>query len=146
MIKIYTSQLKKINTINDNDNYFFQNISPQGIDELAKKVMKFIDGAELIDSSTGKIQTSRGIGSIENLSTGCKTVLNYIYAREYDKEIEAINISYCGYNALDVLFDIAEKDDNEIVFILLHKDGIYKCKDREYLIDGKRQINTLLDM
>ena len=146
MINIYTSQLKKVNTINDNDNYFFQNLSPQDIDEEAKKVMKIIDGATLLDSSTGKIQTARGIGSIEDLSTGCKTVLNYMYIRKHDCEIKALNISYCGYNALDVLFDIAEKDDNEIVFVLMHKDEVYKCKEREYLIDGERRITTLLDL
>ena len=146
MINLFTTHLKQVNTINDNDNFFFQNISPQNINAEAKLVMKQIDNAELLDASTGKIQTPRGIGSIEDLSTGCKTVLNYIFVRDNNVDIQAINVSYCGYNAVDVLFDIAEKDNSDFAFILMHRDGIYKCKEHDYFIDSKRHISSLLDL
>lgn len=146
MVKIYTSQAKQLKTINNNDNYFFENIAPKDLDDVSRSVMKKIDQAELIDSQIGKIQTPRGIGSIEDLSTGCKTVLNYLYAKNHDSSIEAINISYCGYNALDVLFDIVEEDKSNYIFVLLHRDEIYKCKEHDFEIDGKRNISSLLDL
>ena len=144
MIKIFTYELKDKKTIKDNDSYFFQNVSPKVLGDEAKSAMKKVDDAELIDANTGKIETPRGIGSIEDLSTGCKTIINYLYALENDESIEAINVSYCGYNALDELFDIAEKKQGNIVFVLLHKDQIYKCKERKYLIDNKREVDNLL--
>jgi len=146
MINISTTNLKGVSTINDNDGFFFQNISPKDINDMSKIVMKKIDNAELLDAITGKIQTPRGIGSIEDLSTGCKTVLNYMFVRDNNVDIKAINISYCGYNAFDVLFDIAEKDNKDFVFILLHRDGLYKCKEHDYFIDGKKHIFNLIDL
>lgn len=63
-----------------------------------------IDNAKLIDKRTGKIETPYGITDIKDLSTGCKTVLNYIFMVENPEMysiVKAINATECGWNALE---------------------------------------------
>lgn len=78
-----------------------------------------------------------GITDIKYLSTGCKTVLCYLYLKKNDVEDIVIDVTECGYNALDVLFDVVDRlEDNDSVFILRHKQGLTKCKNRNYSVNG----------
>ena len=69
-------------------------------------------------------------------------VLIYLYIlrnkESYDGSI-LLDVTECGSNALDVLFDLVEKfgGDLEITFLLRHRNDLFKCKSRNYVVDGR---------
>ena len=140
-IQIYT-KLKlfrehKSITIIDNNTYFTENILPSMIDSLGKEIMMKIDKAILIDES-GAIKTPFGITSIDNLSSSCKTVLNYLYA---DKKYKFININQCGCNALEILFETMERvPDIQRILILQHDGTLMNHGIRTYNINNGEKI------
>ena len=82
---------------------------------------------------------------MEDLSTGCKTVLNYMFlCKSQPNDIRAIDVSKCGANALEVLFSIMERVEYSIDLVLRHEDELFRCGKREYLIDNERVIDNLL--
>lgn len=149
MINIYTDY-DKYDTqavILDNDAYFDENVVANTFGELEKNIIKKIDNAEVIDFNTGAIKTPRGIGALEDLSTGCKTVLNYIYLQKHNIfTIKAIDASQCGTNALEELFSTMEIVEYPIDIVLRHKDELFKCGERDYKINNRREIKNLLYM
>ena len=107
------------------------------------EAMQMIDNAILLDRDMGTIQTDFGITTIDNLSTGCKTVLTYLYIKRnkqnYVGEI-LLDVTECGSNALDVLFDLMDKyKDSDTILLLKHNNYLYKCKSHDYLLDGKEK-------
>lgn len=113
MIRIYRdrSKFKEENILLDNEAFFNNNVSPKDLNKASLRIMKDIDKADLIDSNIGTIQTPYGITSIDSLSTGCKTVINYIVIasnREIYKDVKAICATECGWNALEELFEQIE--------------------------------------
>lgn len=145
MIYIYKSynNIDKLQVIEDPEAFFNGYITAQEFDSTDIDAMKAIDKAELLDKAIGTIKTPRGITSIDHLSTGCKTIIVYNYMLKHiDTKKIFLDLSYCGVNALEYIFSIAENQD-KIKFILRHKDRVYECKDREYIIDGNRQITNL---
>lgn len=147
MINIYTDfdRYDKQAIILDNDAYFEENVVASNFEDLELNIMKKIDSADVLDFNTGAIKTPRGIGALEDLSTGCKTVLNYIYLQKNNIEtIKAIDASQCGANALEELFSAIEKTQYPMDIVLRHKDELFKCGERRYIINGKKEIKNLL--
>jgi len=154
MVKIYTSMdyFDMSNIIIDNESFFKNNISSKRLSKQSFNVMEKIDNAVLIDIGLGTIKTPYGITSIQHLSTGCKTVLNYIYIIDNMADIEmlndikAISANECGWNALEELFKVAESKETNIGIILEHENGVCMCSDREYCVDDTRYIHSLFDL
>ena len=149
MVNIYTDYKKydKGTIILDNDAYFDENVVANTFGELENNIIKNVDYAEVLDFNTGTIKTPRGIGALEDLSTGCKTILNYVYIQKNNIDnIKAIDASHCGSNALEVLFSTVETLGSPIDIVLRHKDELFRCKERDYVIDGKKKIKNLLYM
>ena len=146
MINIFTDldRFNRKEVILDNDAYFYENVTSENFGDLEEQIIKQIDNGVIIDKKLGTVKTLRGITSIDNLSTGCKTVLNYVYISKNKNEIKAIDASYCGYNALEVLFLTIEKVNYPINIIIRHKDNLFKCNDREYKINDETIIKNLL--
>ena len=142
MVRIYTdySKFDLNRVIIDNDSYFYNTITASMLDHFCKKVMEEIDGAVLLDVNLGTIKTKRGITSIDNLSTGTKTVINYILS---DCSIDAVNVTQCGWNALEELFKYIDITGKNLPVVLKHKDDVFNCSNREYLINDKKVINNL---
>ena len=93
-------------------------ISNEKFTEEDKAVIWQIDHAKLTEDK--HIETKYGLGTIRNLSSGCKTMLN---VRKNPKKI--VNADECGQNVLDILFSmdgmsrperIRIKEDMEICF------------------------------
>lgn len=152
MINICTSKdkLSKDSIIIDNES-FFRNWTVGGcFCQLQKDVMSKIDNAVMIDDNLRKIQTPYGITGVNDLSTGCKTVLNYLYLHDHGdkfKDVYVINAIECGKNALDVLFDVMESQNElRIVILLEHSDGVASCKKRDYCINNERHVTSLFEM
>lgn len=150
MINISTDSSKYAadELIRDNESFFDNNVAVLSftVDSLA--AMKTIDNAILLDKNTGKIETPFGIGSIDDLSSGCKTAINYIFIKESPTlypNLKAISANERGYNALEELFRLVEQNNDGIEIVLQHNNKVYKCSDREYCIDGKHTINSMFD-
>lgn len=143
MINIITD-LDKISTddvelIRDVDSFFVLHVPIKGFTSLDREVIKRIDNADLLDELKDGVKTPFGITSIYNLSTGCKTVLVYLYFQRNRKRYcdIIIDITGCGANALDVLFDcVSRLRDSSITFLLEHSDGIELCSERDFVING----------
>ena len=126
----------------DNES-FFTYVDLMGFGGLYYKVeeaLSNIDKAVVIDKETCKIETPFGVCDISEISTGCKTVLNYLWVishRNEFKNIRAISATESGANAIEVLFEYIEDiGDDTMSVILEHRDELGVCKNREYLING----------
>lgn len=140
----------------DNDYIMFENsddfveafVTSKDFSELDLFALSEIDGAVLEDKSTDLIKTKFGLTTLSFVSTGCKTVLMYLYyMRNRDKYSGkvVVDINECGWNAIDVLFECADRlNDNSMIFYLCHQNGVHLCKERDYLVNNTRKITNLL--
>lgn len=141
MINIITKSPENTDckVISDIESFFLRRVFARDYTDIDLDVMRRIDGAELIDKNRGTITTKLATTSINFLSTGCKTVLVYLYIqRNIEQHSDVIiDITECGANALEVLFDVATRfENNKITFLLRHANGLYKVSDREYRVNG----------
>lgn len=149
MIRVFTSEegFNPENIVEDNEAFFLTYFKMYRMGEDEIETIKKIDSAEIIDFDNGILKTPFGVTGIINLSTGCKTVLNYITIakhREEFKDIRAINVTESGANAIEMIFEFMEKYKDESVDVILeHEDGLYKCKERDYLINGTRLCRSI---
>jgi hypothetical protein len=91
--------------------------------------MKLIDNAEY-DENTGMINTPLGKTEIQNLSSGCKTLILLNHSQELGNPI--IYIGECGTNALNEIYKIDnirvycnyyQRPDNYNPFLKIHVNG-----------------------
>lgn len=82
-----------------NDWYFNLYTSNEEISEKEMEMIELIDHAKVTRDK--HIETKYGLGTLRNLSSGCKTLLNVI--KNPDK---IVNIEECGNNVLDLLFSM----------------------------------------
>lgn len=97
LIYLYTEQPEGNNWILKNDLYFNLYTSNQPLTEDDKKVIAVVDEANVTEDN--HIETKYGLGTIRNLSSGCKTYLNIM--KNPDKIVSA---EECGRNVLELLF------------------------------------------
>ena len=71
MINIYTDKKESKDWILQNDLYFNLNTSNEEMSQNEIKLIQQVDEAKL--TSDKLIETKYGLGTIRNLSTGCKT-------------------------------------------------------------------------
>ena len=76
MIDIYTEKKESPNWILKNDLYFNLNTSNEEMTEKDRKLIQQADDAVLTPDK--HIETKYGLGTIRNLSSGCKTLLNIV--------------------------------------------------------------------
>lgn len=142
MIYIYTEQLDSGDWILQNDWYF--NLYT-GNGDFTREDQYWIEKVDHASLKEGKrIETRYGLGTIRNLSSGCKTLLNVIKNPQ-----KVVNANECGKNVLDILFSmdnihlymsrperIDMKQDIQICFnnteIVLGKNGYENWWTREY--------------
>ena len=97
MIFVYTDKQDSENWILQNDWYFNLYTSNEDFTEEDKEVIWQIDRARLTENK--HIETKYGLGTVRNLSSGCKTMLNVM---KNPKKV--VNADECGKNVLDMLF------------------------------------------
>ena len=120
MIYIYTEKQNTENWILMNDWYFNLYTGNQPFTENEKKVIAQIDGAKVTEDM--HIETEYGIGTIRNLSSGCKTYLNIVKNPE-----KIVCADECGKNVLDLLFQLDEIK-------------IYMGKPERFFIDENKEL------
>ena len=95
MIYVYTNKQDSENWILQNDWYFNLYTSNEKFTEEDRAVIWQIDHAKLTE------ETKYGLGTIRNLSSGCKTMLNVMKNPQ-----KIVNADECGQNVLDILFSV----------------------------------------
>ena len=95
MIDIYTDKKNCEDWIIQNDLYFNLNTCNEEMTERDINLIKQADDAVLTPDK--HIQTKFGLGTIRNLSSGCKTLLNII--KHPDK---VVCVEECGPNVLNI--------------------------------------------
>ena len=85
-----------------NDIFFNQNTAAK-LDERAAKYIQIIDGSELLSKYKIRSRFEDITLNTDQLSTGCKTVLNVLYFPD-----KVFCLKECGNNALEILYDFKE--------------------------------------
>lgn len=99
MIDIYTEKQDSHNWILKNDLYFNLNTCNEEMTEEDRKLVYQADDAVLTPDK--RIETKYGLGTIRNLSSGCKTLLNIV--KHPDK---VVCVEECGPNVLKLIFQM----------------------------------------
>ena len=97
MIEIYTEKKNSKDWIIQNDLYFNLNTGNEEMTEKDINIIRKADNAILTPDK--HIQTKYGLGTIRNLSSGCKTLLNIM--KHPDK---VVCVEECGPNILKMIF------------------------------------------
>ena len=97
MIDIYTERKDSKDWIFYNDLYFNLNT---GNEDMSQKEIDLNSTSGWSEAGTGQAYRNKyGLGTIRNLSSGCKTLLNII--KHPDK---VVNVEECGPNVLRIIF------------------------------------------
>lgn len=129
MIDIYTKKVESKDWILQNDLYFNLNTSNEEMSENEIRLIWQVDGAKLTPDK--HIETRYGLGTIRNLSSGCKTLLNIV--KHPDK---VVCVEECGSNVLKFVF---EMDDIKIymsrpAFVEIPDDVEIRFNDKDIVI------------
>lgn len=99
MVYIYTEKGDSDGWILQNDAFFNLYTSNEVFSEEDAEIIWQIDHAKITEDK--HIETKYGLGTVRNLSTGCKTLLN---VRRNPKKV--VNADECGRNVLERLFQM----------------------------------------
>ncbi len=99
MIDIYTEKSDSKDWILKNDLYFNLNTGNEEMSDKEINLIKLVDEANL--TSDKHIETKYGLGTIRNLSSGCKTLLNIVKHPE-----KVVCVEECGPNVLKLIFEM----------------------------------------
>lgn len=113
MIDIYTERKDSKDWIFYNDLYFNLNTGNEDMSQKEIDLIQQVDEAKLTPDK--HIETKYGLGTIRNLSSGCKTLLNIV--KHPDK---VVNVEECGPNVLRII----------LLWIILG----FICQDQRFLI------------
>ena len=97
MIDIYTEKKESKDWILQNDLYFNLNTGNEEMSEKDIDLIRQVDEARLTPDK--HIETRYGLGTIRNLSSGCKTLLNLVKHPE-----KVVCVEECGPNVLKIIF------------------------------------------
>ena len=97
MIDIYTKMKDSKVQISYNVLYFNLNTGNEDTSQKEIDLIQQVDEAKLTPDK--HIETKYGLGTIRNLSSGCKTLLNIV--KHSDK---VVNVEECGPNVLRIIF------------------------------------------
>ena len=99
MIDIYTDKKDSKDWILQNDLYFNLNTSNEEMSKYEINLIHQVDEAKLTPDK--HIETKYGLGTIRNLSSGCKTLLNIVKHPEM-----VVCVEECGPNVLKMIFEM----------------------------------------
>ena len=132
MIDVYTERKESNDWIIQNDLFFNLNTSNEEISTDEKRIIWEIDKAKL--TADKHIETKYGVGTIRNLSSGCKTLLNILKHPE-----KVVCVEECGANVMDIIFSM---DDIKIFMsrpTLAHipETAVFRFNERDVVYGSK---------
>lgn len=132
MIDIYTEKKNSKDWIIKNDLYFNLNTANEEMTSEEMKMIQEVDEAKV--TADNHIETKYGLGTIRNLSSGCKTLLNIIKHPE-----KVVCVEECGPNVLKRIF----KMDNIKIFMSrpsfaeIPDNAMLRFNDKDIVLGGK---------
>ena len=117
MIDIYTEKKDSKDWIIKNDLFFNLNTSNEEMSDIEVALIKQVDDAKLTPDK--HIETKYGLGTIRNLSSGCKTLLNIVKHPE-----KVVCVEECGPNVLKGYYR-----DTDATSKVLSDDGWFRTGD-----------------
>lgn len=132
MIDIYTEKKDLKDWIYQSDLYFNLNTSNEEMSPYEIKLIQQVDDAKLMPDK--HIETKYGLGTIRNLSSGCKTLLNIVKHPE-----KVVCVEECGPNVLSIIFSM----DNIKIYMSrpsfadIPDDAEIRFNDADIVIGGK---------
>lgn len=100
------------NYVNINDHYFNNVKYDRDFLKDQNRIIKQIDGAEIIDYELLTVVTPYGTTSIDNFSTGLKTLLNTKYLiQNGGGEKYLINLNECGDKVVNIILKMTSKEN-----------------------------------
>lgn len=143
MIYIYTEKKDSKDWILQNDLYFNLNTSNEEMSSNEINLIQQVDEANLTPDK--HIETKYGLGTIRNLSSGCKTLLNIV--KHPDK---VVNVEECGPNVLKIIFTIDIKEDDKYYiafdYVVDNQDIRNKYRMLKLITDKAEGKIIILDM
>ena len=115
-----------------NDVFFNQNTALR-LDERAEKIIEKIDDARLLGKYRIRSRFSDIILDIDRLSSGCKTVLNVLYASD-----KVFCLKECGNNALEILYGLEKGNvysDYALIPFAMEKVNVQTMTGRREISD-----------
>ena len=109
MLKVYTDKALIPIPYEErfNEAFFVRHIGLEDLTPLDFDVIGYIDKAVL--TSGGFFDTPFGITRMENLSTGCKTIINVLHFPD-----RAFNLAECGNNAFSKLAEVCYENNLDL--------------------------------
>lgn len=136
-----TELIKALNprtVIYSNDKAFRKLKYNTGFINRYSNIIYDVDRAIIIDDKLLKIQTPYGITSVDDLSTGCKTLLNICYIFEAYEENDTravVNVNECGNNILEKIFDIVEGTS---IYLYISHDTTAVDDRHKFILNGSK--------
>jgi hypothetical protein len=135
MIKLVTpNQLKDLaNVAMPVDEYFEEIDFSQLLEAQVMEIIRRIDGVDYLrelNRIESKFEYPKHL-PLSDLSTGCKTALVILYFGHYaDSEINVVDISECGENALDVCLELLNNSKvSGMVYTFLNSTNDFRKLD-----------------
>ena len=136
MINIYTQKKNTKDWILQNDLYFNLNTSNEDLSQNEIDLIWQVDEARVTRDK--RIETKYGLGTILNLSSGCKTILNIV-----KNPHKVVSVEECGPNVLGVIFamnDIMIYMSRPILFAV--PADAKMCFDNTDIVIGEKGYNA----
>lgn len=97
-VYLYTKkEYRKKCLIDSNDSWFNRTLQDTKFLISCQNLIYTIDKAKIINFKLRKIETPLGICSIDDLSTGLKTILNILFLlKQKSTDIVLVNVNECG--------------------------------------------------
>lgn len=128
MVHLYTEKQENENWILKNDLYFNLHTGNQPFTEQDKQAIFEIDKANVTEDN--HIETKYGIGTVRNLSTGCKTYLNVL-----KNPGKVVSANECGGNVLTMLFEL-----DDIRLYMDRPERFHIKEDTQMMINDKELV------
>ena len=132
LVYIYTEKQKSEDWVLKNDLFFNLYTGNQPLTEEDKQAILKIDSAKVTEDN--HIETKYGLGTIRNLSSGCKTYLNVI-----KNPGKVVSAEECGGNVLTMLFKL----DNIKIYMNRPErfsidDNVRICFNETEIVTGRK--------
>ena len=105
--------------------------------------MRKLEGVELVDKKSNLFKSKDGVFPLNFISTGLKTLLIVRHLKKDNKKGIGVDITECGPNILDSLFE--EITDGSIPVVLRHTD-IFDLKDRIVSVNDTFPVRTMSNL
>ena len=122
MINVYTEKKNLKDWIFQNDLYFNLNTGNEEMSQKEIDLIQQVDAAKLTPDK--HIETKYGLGTIRNLSSGCKTLLNIIKHPDKVVNVENVDRMYLEYFLLWIILRFICQDQRFLIFRMMPKSDL----------------------